>query len=81
MTVQMTVRIDDDLAAFIDRATESGEGSRADVINAAIRREVRRREAVNDAAIYARSARSDREQASSDAWAIRNAEQVWADLD
>lgn len=56
MTVQMTIRVDDDLAAFIDQAAEAGEGSRADVINRAIKREIRRRAAERDAQIYAASA-------------------------
>lgn len=52
MTVQMTIRVDDESAAFVDRAVSDGEGTRAAVINRALRREMRRRRAEQDAAIY-----------------------------
>lgn len=52
---RLTVKVDDDLAAFIDQAAKAGEGSRADVINRAIKREIRRRAADRDAQIYASS--------------------------
>lgn len=35
MSVQMTIRVDDELAAFVDAAAEAGEGSRAEVISRA----------------------------------------------
>lgn len=62
MTIQMTIRVDDDLATFVDEAVNEGEGSRADIINRAIRREVRRRRAETDAQIYALSADRDRDE-------------------
>lgn len=81
MSVQMTIRVDDDLAAFVDRAAKAGEGSRADVINRAIKREVRRRAAERDAEIYASSADPDLESDAYAVWAARNAGQVWSELD
>ncbi len=81
MSVQMTIRVDDDSAAFIDRAAKAGEGSRADVINRAIKREIRRRFAEQDAQIYASSADPDLESDAYAEWAARNAGQVWAELD
>jgi Arc/MetJ-type ribon-helix-helix transcriptional regulator len=81
MTVQMTIRVDDDLAAFIDQAAKAGEGSRADVINRAIKREMRRRAAQRDALIYASSSDLDLETEDHAAWTARNASQVWPELD
>lgn len=81
MSVQMTIRVDDDLAAFIDQAAQAGEGSRADVINRAIRREIRRRAAEQDAQIYAAGADPDLESDAYAVWAARNAGQVWSELD
>lgn len=81
MTVQMTIRVDDDLAAFVDRAAKAGEGSRADVINRAIKREFRRRAAERDAQIYAASTDPDPELDAYATWAARHAVEVWADLD
>ena len=81
MTVQMTIRVDDDLAAFVDQAVKSGEGSRADVINRTIRREVRRRAAECDAQIYASSADADLEPDAYAAWASGNAGRVWSELE
>lgn len=81
MSVQMTVRVDDDLAAFIDQATKAGEGSRADVINRAVRREIRRRAAARDAQIYASSADPDLESGAYGVWAARNAGEVWSELE
>lgn len=81
MSVQMTIRVDDDLAAFIDQAAKAGEGSRADVINHAIAREIRRRAAEQDAQIYAASADPDLESDAYAEWAARNARQVLSELD
>lgn len=81
MSVQMTIRVDDELAAFIDQAAKAGEGSRADVINRAIKREIRRRDAQRDAQIYASGADLDLESDAYAVWAARNAGQVWSDLD
>lgn len=81
MSVQMTIRVDADLAAFIDQAAKAGEGSRADVINRAIKREIRRRAAERDAQIYACSADPDLESDAYAVWAARNASQVWSELD
>ncbi len=81
MSVQMTIRVDDDLAAFIDEAVKAGEGSRAEVINRTIKREIRRRTAERDAQIYASVPDSDLESASRRTWAARNAGHVWSELD
>lgn len=81
MSVQMTIRVDDDLATFIDEAVKAGEGSRADVMNRAIRREIRRRAAQRDAQIYSSSAGLDLESDTYAAWAARNASQVWSEFD
>lgn len=81
MSVQMTIRVDEDLAAFVDQAAKAGEGSRADVINRAIKREIRRRAAEQDAHIYATSTDPDLESDASAKWMARNAREAWADLD
>ena len=81
MSVQMTIRVDDELAAFVDQAAQAGEGSRADVINRAIRREVRRRAAMRDAEVYAATTDPELDSDAYAAWASRNADQVWSELD
>lgn len=81
MSVQMTIRVDDDLAAFIDEAAKAVKGSRADVINRAIKREVRRRAAAHDAQIYVSSADPELESDAYEQWAARNARQVSSELD
>lgn len=81
MSVQMTIRVDDDAATFIDQAANAGEGSRAEVINRAIKREMRRRAAQQDAQIYASSSDPDLESDAYAAWASRNSSQVLSDLD
>ena len=81
MTVQMTIRVDDDLAAFVDAAAKAGEGSRADVINRALKREMGRRAAAHDAEIYARVADTDLESDAYVEWAARNAGRAAAELD
>jgi predicted transcriptional regulator len=81
MSVQMTIRVDDELAAFVDQATRAGEGTRADVINRAIRRELRRRGAVRDAEVYAATSDPELDSDAYTAWATRNADQVWSELD
>ncbi len=81
MSVQMTIRVDDDLAAFVDQATKAGEGSRADVINRAIKREMRRRAAQQDAQIYAASTDPDLESDAYAKWMDHNAVGAWTDLD
>ena len=81
MSVQMTIRVDDDLAAFIDQAAKAGEGSRADIINRAVKREIRRRAAQRDAQIYASSADPDLETDAYAEWAARSAGQAWSELD
>lgn len=76
MTVQMTLRIEDALAAFIDQAVESGEGSRADIVNRAIKRELRRRSAEHDARIYAAGGCSELESDAYTQWSAANATHV-----
>lgn len=80
MNVQMTVRIDADLAAFVDQAVKAGEGSRADVINRAIKREIRRRAAAQDALIYASSTDPETESDAYAQWSTRNASHVLSEL-
>lgn len=77
----MTLRIEDALAVFIDQAVTAGEGSRADVVNRALRREMRRRAAEQDARIYATEVDPDLESDSYAQWAVANAAQVSAELD
>ena len=81
MSVQMTIRVDDELAAFVDRAAQSGEGSRADVINRALRRELRRRAAERDAQIYAATRDPDLDSDAYLAWTLRNATDVLTERD
>ena len=81
MSVQMTIRVDDDLATFVDQAARAGGDSRADVINRAIRHEVRRLAAARDAEIYAAGADPDLDSDAYGAWAARNAGQVKSELD
>jgi len=60
MTKQLTIRLPDDLVAFIDRCVAHGEApSRAAVVSAAIDRERRRAIAERDAAILAGAAGGD----------------------
>ncbi|MFT4165052.1 MAG: antitoxin [Microlunatus sp.] len=80
MTVQMTVRIPDALAEFVDSEVAAGAKSRAEVIARALRREARRKRAEQDAAIYA-AMPEDEDEARWAEWASRNASKVWADLD
>lgn len=78
MSVQITVRIADDAAAFLDQ--EAAETSRAAVITRVLRREARRRRAEADAVIYA----SEAEDAELEGWRRASsgaAGAVWADLD
>lgn len=81
MTVQMTVRIPDDLAEFVDQAVAEGAKSRADVITRALRREMRRKLAEKDALIYASLKVDPQEEAAWAEWARQNAAKVWAGLD
>lgn len=81
MTVQMTIRVDDELAAYVDETVKAGQGSRADVINRALRREVRRRAAQRDAEIYATTTDPDLDSDAYLTWLTRNAQTVAAELD
>jgi predicted transcriptional regulator len=81
MTVQMTIRVDDDLAAFVDSEAKSGECSRADVINRALRREIRRHAALRDAGIYLASIDTDLDSDAYAEWAAGNAQRVTSELD
>ncbi|MEV8507691.1 ribbon-helix-helix domain-containing protein [Actinoplanes sp. NPDC051475] len=71
MTVQMTVRLPDDIAAFVDRQVEEGTAdSRAAAITAALRRMQRSLSAQRDAQIYAAAA-ADADADSLAAYAAR----------
>lgn len=81
MTVQMTIRVDDELAAFVDEAAKSGDLSRAEVINRALRREIRRRAAERDAHIYATTHDPDLDSDAYASWAAANASSALTELD
>lgn len=52
MTVQISLRLSDDLVEFLDRSVSTGiAGSRADLVSLALEREKRRQAALVDAAI------------------------------
>ena len=52
MTVQISLRLPDDLVEFLDRSVSTGAaGSRADLVSVALEREKRRQAALVDAAI------------------------------
>lgn len=56
MSIQIAVRLPDDMVRFIDQLVEKGRGSsRAAIIARALDRERRHETAVHDAAIYAQS--------------------------
>jgi Arc/MetJ-type ribon-helix-helix transcriptional regulator len=68
MSTQMTVRIPDDVAGFVDAQVAAGAAaSRAEVIATALRHEQRRLAAQRDAAIYA-AAGSDADMDALTAW-------------
>ncbi len=69
------------MAAFIDQTAKASGESRADVINRAIKREVRRLDAVRDAQIYASSIDPDLESDAYAQWAACNVDQVWSEID
>ena len=72
MSRQLTVRLPDDLVAFIDARIEQGRASsRAAVVAAAIERERRRDIAERDAAILARTTNHDDGFAALAAFAAR----------
>jgi len=57
MSIQIAVRLDEDLVHWVDEVVAGGEASgRAALIERALRRERRRMAAERDAAIYAASA-------------------------
>lgn len=63
MTVQIAVRLPDDIVAFVDQQVTSGAApSRAAVVARALERERRRDAAERDAAIYASAGSGDLEQ-------------------
>ncbi|WP_061211615.1 ribbon-helix-helix domain-containing protein [Dermabacter hominis] len=52
MTVQISLRLPDDLVEFLDQSVSAGAaGSRADLVSLALEREKRRQAALADAAI------------------------------
>ena len=54
MTIQVTVRLPDELVAFMDDQVAGEKArSRADVVTRALRRELRRQTVMRDAEIYA----------------------------
>jgi Arc/MetJ-type ribon-helix-helix transcriptional regulator len=60
MTIQIAVRLPDDIVAFIDEQVSSGAApSRAAVVARALEHERRREAAQRDAAIYAANATPD----------------------
>jgi predicted transcriptional regulator len=81
MGIQMTVRIGDDEARFVDEAARAGEGSRAEIINRALAREMRRRAAARDAQIYTASRDEELESDAYAEWAAHNAAAVTGEID
>ncbi len=60
MTIQIAVRLPDDIVAFVDEQVSSGAApSRAAVVARALEHERRRSVAEHDAAIYAAAAQPD----------------------
>lgn len=76
----MTVRIGDIQARFVDEVSAAGEGSRADVINRALEREMRRRAAMRDAEIYRTTHDDDLDTDAYAVWASSNAAAVGREL-
>ncbi|MDP9801534.1 Arc/MetJ-type ribon-helix-helix transcriptional regulator [Arcanobacterium wilhelmae] len=81
MTVQIAVRIPDELAEFIDAEVHKGGArNRTDFVTSAIERDMRRRLAMRDAQIL-------REQGAEDdldslvAWSAGRSSSVFSDLD
>lgn len=87
MTVQMTVRLSDESAAYIDGLVTDGRmPSRAAALDKLVRRQRRHEAAVQDAKIYAeiRASMSVEEREDERAWgerALINAAEVWSELD
>lgn len=87
MTVQMTVRLSDESAAYIDELVSRGQvASRAAALDKLVRRQRRREAAERDARIYAelRKTMTDEEKQSERSWGVwatDNAAKVWGDLD
>lgn len=60
MTIQITVRLADELVEYVDARVRDGRGaSRAEIVAAALERDRRRVAAERDAAIYAAHAGED----------------------
>ena len=68
MSIQIAVRLPDDLVAYVDQQViEGGASGRASVVARALRRELRQHLAERDARIYAESGSGDLEGLAS--WA------------
>lgn len=68
MTIQITIRISDESAAYIDGLVEAGKAkSRAAYVDKIVRRQKRRERAVHDALIYAQQGEDPELVAFSDA--------------
>ena len=87
MSVQMTVRLSDESAAYIDGLVSKGQvASRAAALDKLVRRQRRREAAERDAVIYA-ELRADltdedkQQERSWGEWATANTAQVWDELD
>lgn len=87
MTVQMTVRLSDESAAYIDGLVEKGQvSSRAAALEKLVRRQRRLDAAERDAVIYAalRANLTEEEKQAERAWgewATTLAASVWSDLE
>jgi antitoxin MazE3 len=78
MTMQIAVRLPDELVDFLDQLVTQGEAkSRAAAVTHALERERRRRLAERDAAIYASEKDPDMDRLA--AWAAKNVD--LSDLD
>ncbi len=79
MKTQITVRIPEECAEFMDGLVAAGVGAtRAEVVTRALRREQRRHAAEHDARIYASTADADLDELA--AWSSANLGAVMKDL-
>ena len=87
MGVQMTVRLSDESAAYIDGLVKNGQSpSRAAALDKLVRRQRRREAAERDAMIYAEmranmTNEEKQEERTWGEWATANAAKVWSHLD
>ena len=85
MTIQVALRLSEDLVAYLDGEVEAGRArSRTEVVSRALRDTRRQERTARDAAIYVQIEAEGGDELSTpeDAeWTERNAAQAWAHLD